>query len=326
MTLSSLRDDGSLPLKPSTITHTYHIAACYLIHPPCNNLDFDMSASSHDCQSPLQYYTCNSNGFKGCCSVDPCNPSGCPRQDGESEPATDAQTAAAASSSKGARRSSPKPVSISPSPAVHSDAPSSTKPVLANSGPMTSSTSSNNPFEAATLLVPRPPVTTASTEGSSLVLITSVVFVSQEMVTPTSNGIALAPTSSVVTSTALSSMVTSVAALSAHPSSASSALVTTSRTTTPSSPSPGSHSATPVIAGSVGGAAGVVAAALSIWLLVRWQRSRRTKETRKAQLDDDPRLQGIDAHRAGSAFKIDAGKSTLNPSVCTSISEKASAG
>lgn len=33
---------------------------------------------------------------------------------------------------------------------------------------------------------------------------------------------------------------------------------------------------------------------------------------RKGQLDDDPRLQGIDANRAGSAFKDEDGKVPLN--------------
>jgi len=47
---------------------------------------------------------------------------------------------------------------------------------------------------------------------------------------------------------------------------------------------------------------------------------------RKAQLDDDPRLQGIDAHRAGSAFKDDDGKSTPDLPVFTSFMEKRSSG
>lgn len=56
---------------------------------------------------------------------------------------------------------------------------------------------------------------------------------------------------------------------------------------------------------------GLVIAALLIWLLLRWQKGKREKEIRKFQHDDDPRLQGIDANRAGSAFKDEDGKSIL---------------
>lgn len=252
-----------------------------------------MSGNLHDCQSPLQFYTCKSNGFIGCCSVDPCDSSGCPDS--------------AVSSSNPASKSSPKPASAS-SPALHTLAASSIKPVFAGPGPTSSSFTSSNPFEAATLLVPKPAAPTTSTGDASTVLITSVVFVSQEIITPTSNGIVLAPTSSLITSTALSSLSTPKAPVSSHLSSSSSAVVSSLPS---ASPAQYTHSrpTNAIVAGSVGGVAGILFAVLLICLLIRWQRLRGEKELRRAQHDDDPRLQGIDAHRAGSAFKEEDGES-----------------
>lgn len=60
----------------------------------------------------------------------------------------------------------------------------------------------------------------------------------------------------------------------------------------------------------VGGVGGAVFAVLLILLVVRWQRGRNARHLRAAQHDDDPRLQGIDANRAGDAFEKDGGKSS----------------
>ena len=37
-----------------------------------------LDRAAQDCKTGTQWYTCSANGFKGCCSVDPCNLSNCP--------------------------------------------------------------------------------------------------------------------------------------------------------------------------------------------------------------------------------------------------------
>lgn len=260
-----------------------------------------MSGPSHGCQTGLQFYTCKSNGFLGCCSVDPCTLSGCPVSDDGNNSDTDVATTRVGES-----------ISADSTPSSVGPSTFSTATSTLTQHSSASAATTSTPFEIATLLAPPFVGAASSAEGYSTVLITSFLLVSQEILTPTSSGVALTPTSSMVTSTTHLSLSISTSTVqgSTRPSTSTSTPASAAPSSTDTPPAPASHpsSHTSAIAGSVGGVGGLVVAALLIWLLLRWQRLRKEEAKRVFQLDDDPRLQGIDANRAGSAFKESDGK------------------
>ena len=287
-----------------------------------SRLERTMSGISHGCKTGLQFYTCKSNGFQGCCSVDPCTSSGCPVADDGNESDTDVATTKEPVSIS----ADSKTASIGPTFISAGSNPASAMPTTFSTSTLTSAFTSTHtlqpspaatttPYAIATLLEPPFVGAASSTESYSTVLFTSFLYVSQVFVTPTSNGVVLPPTSSMLTSTILSSTsmliaVPSSTTLGSASSSISSGSSSAESTITKPPPAP-SHDRvdhTAAIAGSIGSVGGLVFAALLIWLLLRWQRRRQEKENRNFQLDDDPRLQGIDANRAGSAFKESDGK------------------
>ncbi|KAL6720808.1 hypothetical protein ACLMJK_002733 [Lecanora helva] len=249
-----------------------------------------MSGSSQNCPSGLRFYTCNSNNFAGCCSVDPCNSSGCPSNESNNGPEQGEATSRIPEQGKATSRS------ISASPTTSSQ------------NLPTAAASSSTQFDAAASSSALASASATSTGDSRITfLFTSVHFVSQVVVTPTSNGIAMQPKSSVITSTKFSTLSTITAEgyttrpFSTSPTASSSA--SPSSGSTPSATASGADSHTPAIAGSIGGAAGFFIAVIFIWLLLRWRKHKKENEARAPHYDDDPRLQGIDANRAGDAFK-----------------------
>jgi len=252
-----------------------------------------------DCKSPQQYYTCASNGFKGCCSVDPCPLPGCPdstSQDGESSASQDQPPKSKGNSAK------------SKDPTGFQDALTSylTSTVPQNTGFQPSS-SSQTPISTQIVVSPTPsavpqptlsqsqptsqqPIGPSPSSATSSQAPFTIVVVSTAVQTPTSNGIALAPTTLLVTTTAYSSPGAAVQTSSSAPSAVSG-----------SSPS----SNTPVIGGVVGGVGGVLIVAALLWFCFR-RRSKKRREIREEKAahghEDDPREQGIDAHRAGDVI------------------------
>ena len=154
--------------------------------------------SSHDCSSGLQYYTCHSNGFAGCCSVDPCNSSGCPSDNPDTDTATTAPadpspTSAAASTASASASASQNTIIITAentitvtsngavSTAISSFSTATVQDVTSSLSPSLSATPSTTPTPPSTGSPSAPntnhhsAIIGGSVGGAALLLIVSVL-------------------------------------------------------------------------------------------------------------------------------------------------------
>ncbi|KAI9878424.1 MAG: hypothetical protein M1830_000907 [Pleopsidium flavum] len=259
-----------------------------------------------DCEKPQQFYTCASNGFNGCCSIDPCGLPGCPdprSNNGGETDSPDATDKTAQSKSKADKTQDPtvnqnslptNPVtapvqvpSITQLPSII-QLPSTTQ-AAPSAAPSSAPQQQSSVQSQATS---QQPATSSPSAAASSQPPVTIVVTSQVVQTPTSNGVALAPTTLLLTSTSVSSP----AAVSQTSSSTPAAVSTTSSS---------SSSSAPIIAGVVAGVVGAVIAAVLLWFCCR-RRSKRRKDMREEKAahghEDDPRQQGIDANRAGDVI------------------------
>ena len=250
------------------------------------------------CHPPYQFWTCDSIHFRGCCILDACQYSGCPDSatptttsasspTGQQNPSTASSAAASSTAS-----TSPSATSStqSASQAAATSQSSSSPSQQTSQAPQTASaaaSTSTSPYRGGSQITP----TSLSSQDPVTVLVTSSIFI-----TPTSNGVTLAPTQSPVTSTSTSpaSLTPSTSNIASNNGAASS----------------GPSSKTPIIAGVVGGVGGISILALLLGLFW-WRRRARmgAEEKAKHAYDNDPRLEGIDANRAGDTFGRFSGKS-----------------
>lgn len=145
-------------------------------------------------------------------------------------------------------------------------------------------------------------------ETPILVIVTSEVYLVLETLTSTSSGVTLHSTSgswvtSVGSTTVLPSSQERTTQTGLHASKTSAILLSTK--TGVGLPPPSKHGMTgmQILAGCLGGLGGALIAGILIGILLWWHRMRHAREVRAAQHDDDPRLQGIDAHRAGELLQ-----------------------
>lgn len=250
------------------------------------------------CLPPYQFWTCVAINFRGCCILDACKYSGCPDSatptttsasspTGQQNPST---ASSAAASSAASTSLNVAPSTQSASQAAASSQSSSSPSQQTSQAPQTASaaaSASTSSYQGSSQTTP----ISLSSQDPVTVLVTSSIFI-----TPTSNGITLAPTQWPITSTSTSpaSVAPSTSNIPSDSGAASS----------------GSSSKTPIIAGVVGGVGAISILALLLGLFW-WRRRARTGAEEKAKhaYDNDPRLEGIDANRAGDTFGGFTGKS-----------------
>jgi len=257
---------------------------CAVNHPAGNN-----------CQSPFNFYTCEA--YIGCCTTDACNIPACTGSSNNNSPSSIDSTPASTSPDNSVSPAAASPTTIATNNSSASPQPTPASPSTTDS--QTSTQSARSPAASPQETSSPPPV---------IVVVTSEVDVSVEFITSTSNGIVLDPATTVITSTWLSSLstVTNGDYTGTLPTVVLGPSTTTSFVNVPfTTGSPPATSKTPIIGGTVGGVAGAVLAALLIFLFLRWNKQRKQAKKRRSRIDDDPRYQGIDAHRAGDRFDKD---------------------
>ncbi|MCJ1362138.1 hypothetical protein MMC16_001240 [Acarospora aff. strigata] len=268
-----------------------------------------------DCKSPQQYYTCASNGFKGCCSVDPCSLPGCPNSGSDDEGSTGSGDEKPKPNPKSDKSqiSTTEKDSPTPKPATTVQSSSTPQTPSTTQSPSTSqitasaaSSRAQQPSSTQSQAVAQQPASPSTSAVASSQPPVTVVLVTQITQTPSSNGVALAPTTVLVTSTAVSTP----------------AAVSETSPSTPAtiSTQPGaSSSKTPIIVGVVAGIGGVLIAAALLWFCWR-RKSKKNRELREEKAahshEDDPREQGIDANRAGDVI-AGYGKFSMPTPVCS---------
>ena len=265
--------------------------------------------SNTTCGNGLQFYFCEANDFRGCCSVDPCDLPGCPEDSFPQASSLVLQALPATVPSKTRSR-----VAIA---STNDDRSSSLPPTNGNGGPTISdSVQTDVDNESGTRLDTPMSTFETSTGGHAalsltilgnpvVVFVTPYTFVSPRVTTPVVNGHTLAPTTIMVTSTKISWVSrtgeTDRVSQSLFPDSPVTA--TAGATGLPPSNSPSGSPSTKTTIGIVFGAIGGLAViGFLLWRIIRW-RLRKRKNTRRAgQHFDHPALQGRDANRAGEVF------------------------
>ncbi|KAI9777021.1 MAG: hypothetical protein M1835_005348 [Candelina submexicana] len=122
------------------------------------------------CSGGAQYYTCSSNKFKGCCSVNPCGLTGCPDSDETFESSNSATSSTKSQSkSQGDESSTTALTSISTSPDQPSIPASTTpSPVRSVISPSTTASSIAASSQNSTGVLPGTQSTLATTQSASL--------------------------------------------------------------------------------------------------------------------------------------------------------------
>lgn len=242
------------------------------------------AAAPGQCSTGYAFYVCNNaaSHFTGCCSIDPCgngSQGGCP----------DVSDTSDSSSSASARVS---PTTTNESAAASSLEIQTSAHENQQQSPLPSATGSSQPEDLT------PDVSSSQTVSVYTVLTTQEI-VNQEVAETSKDGVSSIGQAESVTTTALLTFTTDRKPTSLTAS--SSAPASTTSTIEHSPPQSNTHTA--VIAGSVGACVGALVALVLILALVKWRRRREREKNRKTQHGDDPRLQGIDANRAGESFK-----------------------
>lgn len=226
------------------------------------------------CPSPQLFYSCSSNGFYGCCSVDPCGIANCPEIP--------------------IKLASSEKTSLSLNSQNNKQTSSAEESILVLQSSQTSSyTTTESTFKVPTISKPQTSSTTAATQNTlapAVVLITSTI-------------INQVPSKGAIWTTSTSTFL-STASPSSDPLEKVVTVGTSSISSLPTkgavSSSKSDHKA--IIGGVVGGVSGAVAILISIWICLFWMKKRKGRRSGLA-IDDDPRLQGFDANRSGEAIE-----------------------
>ncbi|RFU29221.1 hypothetical protein B7463_g7133, partial [Scytalidium lignicola] len=224
-------------------------------------LSFEERQEDGTCPDGTQFYTCASNGFKGCCGVDPCDLATCPAS------LLSALTVVATSSTSSTASSSPfSPSSQSSPPAV-----ASTTSILPKSTPGFSATivTTSQSSSSASIAATSEPSSSSSTTPTTAFIIksTSSPLSSSTRPSTKSSGTARSTTTSPspLTSTTSTTLTTSFPATAFRTDSASST-ATAVPTTNHFSSKP------PIIAGIVVGLVVLSVLSILIWFFCRKRR------------------------------------------------------
>ena len=267
------------------------------------------SASLNICHEPFLFFRCSTNGFVGCCTVNPCDMSWCPNfpEPIDKPWLADSNTAVSPSSSiiEAISRIVPStapaivPAFLSESVQHFSGNPSKTEQPAASTTTSSSATIPSSVLGTAPL-----------SEDVVIVWATSQVYVTPEAFTLSTEVSATSPTTMAVTTTTFSSLLAKTQIYTNSPSTAATTSLASSSSALSepqAQPPTESSNKDTIIATVIGVFGGLAVASLFIWLLRRWNRKRKVEKLRAGQLDDDPSMAGKDANRAGDYFSKDEG-------------------
>ena len=253
------------------------------------------------CNEPFLFYRCSSNGFAGCCTVDPCALPWCPNFP---EPAN--------------KPSVYPTVSISTTVTSKFQASASTSLTQGDSRSSDTTISSDQTVAVTTISTPTatsPPSVAAvsSSPDGVTVWATSNSYVTSEARTPSSHGAALSPTTLSVTRMGLTSVFVSVRTHTHYPTTTVT-LADMNNSTSSSEPqaqaSGGLSQRDTTIAIAIGSALGVAVAACLIWGVIRRKRQRKVARLTAGELGDSRNKQR-DARKRGDQNSKDEGMYVL---------------